>query len=293
MASTVYKLQERELIKPPKFLADNIHYETIMGSVSYGVSTDTSDMDICGFAIPPKEMIFPHLAGEIFGFGKQKARFEQYQQHHIKDPTCDRTYDVSIYNIVKYFQLVMENNPNMLDSLFTAQDCVLHITKIGQMVREKRHIFLHKGCWHKFKGYAYSQLHKMSSMERTGKRKEVVEVLGFDPKFAYHTVRLLSEVEQILEEGDLDLRRNREQLKAIRRGEMPEADIRKWAADKELALEKLYAESPLPWGPDERKIQDLLEACLEEHYGNLEGCVYHQDEALRVIKHVQELVAKF
>jgi hypothetical protein len=29
-------------------------------------------------------------------------------------------------------------------------------------------------------------------------------------KFAYHVVRLIGEVEQILTEGDIDLRRNRE-----------------------------------------------------------------------------------
>ena len=85
MASTVYKLNQRGLITPPKWLPDNIHYETIMGSISYGASSDTSDFDVLGFAIPPKEDVFPHLRGEILGFGRQKNRFEQYQQHHIVD----------------------------------------------------------------------------------------------------------------------------------------------------------------------------------------------------------------
>ena len=40
-----------------------------------------------------------------------------------------------------------------------------------------------------------------------------------DVKFLYHVVRLLNEAEQILMEGDLDLERNREQLKSIRKGE--------------------------------------------------------------------------
>jgi uncharacterized protein len=81
MPSTVRQLQDKQLISPPTWLADNIHYETIMGSMAYGVSSDTSDCDIYGFAIPPKEMVFPHLAGEIFGFGRQKKRFDQWQQH--------------------------------------------------------------------------------------------------------------------------------------------------------------------------------------------------------------------
>ena len=79
--------------------------------------------------------------------------------------------------------------------------------------------FLHKGAWHKFKGYAYSQLNKIQTKSPTGKRAELVEAHGYDVKFAYHVVRLLLEVEQILVAGDIDLECDREQLKAIRRGE--------------------------------------------------------------------------
>jgi len=50
--------------------------------------------------------------------------------------------------------LAMKNNPNIIDSLFTPQFCVLHTTKVGNMVRDARRSFLHKGAWHRFKGYA-------------------------------------------------------------------------------------------------------------------------------------------
>ncbi len=294
MASTVQQLEQKGLIRPPKFLSSNVHYEVIMGSVAYGVSSDTSDMDIYGFCIPPKEDVFPHLRGEVLGFGRQKQRFEQYQQHHIMDEDAmagkGREYDVTIYNIVKYFQLAMDNNPNMIDSLFVPQECVLHITKVGNMVREQRRMFLHKGAWHKFKGYAYSQLHKMRTKEPEGKRKEIREQFGFDVKFAYHVVRLLDECEQILVHGDIDLRRNREHMKAIRKGEVSEEDVRKWASDKEKQLEKLYVESKLPHSPDHKKIQVLLESCLEEHYGSLEECIVHEDAAVRALREVAEVL---
>lgn len=135
-----------------------------MGSYAYGASSDLSDRDIYGFCIPEKSMIFPHLQGEIPGFGIQINRFEQYQQHGIVYQ--DSEYDLTIYSIVKYFQLVMEGNPNMVDSLFTPQHAIMHCSTVGHMVRERRKIFLHKGYWHKFKGYAYSQLHKIRTKER-------------------------------------------------------------------------------------------------------------------------------
>ena len=33
-------------LHPPSWLPDNLCYETMMGSVAYGVSSDTSDVDV-------------------------------------------------------------------------------------------------------------------------------------------------------------------------------------------------------------------------------------------------------
>jgi uncharacterized protein len=288
--STLQRLTDRGLVKPPRWLPGQVMYETIMGSVAYGVSSDTSDVDVYGWAIPPKEDIFPHLRGEIPGFGKQAKRFEQYQEHHVEDRDAlaghGRMYDLTIFGIVKFFALAMENNPNIIDSLFTPTTCVLHSTKVGNLVRENRRLFLHKGAWPKFKGYAYSQLHKIAIKQPQGKRAELVAEHGFDTKFGYHVVRLIGEVEQILLEGDIDLQRNNEQLKTIRRGEWTEDRLRGWFADKESHLERLYAESTLRAVPDEGQIKALLMQCLEEHYGSLEGCVVDPDRAVAALRNI-------
>lgn len=354
MGNIVKQLTERGLITPPSFLPDNVHYLTMMGSVAYGVSSDTSDCDVYGFCIPPKDEIFPHLRGEIPGFGRQLKRFNQWQEHHVDDPDAlggkGRQYDFGVYNIVRYFDLCMDNNPNMLDSLFTPVSCVLHSTQIGELVREKRRLFLHKGCYHKLKGYAFSQLHKMDSKEHKGldalvdfekahniphsityarlkklvekknvghrepdlehltgqeveeyfnlfsymmdkgKRGENVKRFGFDVKFAYHVVRLVNQCEQVLVEHDLDLQKSREQLKAIRRGEVPQKEIRQYFSDKEKILGKLYESSTLPYGPDEEKIKALLLNCLEAHYGSLDNCIVREDAALQAFREVSEIV---
>jgi predicted nucleotidyltransferase len=294
MASTVQRLTERGLVSPPPWLPSNVHYETLMGSVAYGVAGDASDSDIYGFCISQKDMIFPHLRGEILGFGRQKKRFDQWQQHHVDDPEARKQYDFSIYNIVKYFQLAMENNPNMVDSLFTPEFCIQHITRVGTMVREQRRLFLHKGSWHKFKGYAYSQLHKanIKNPEPGSKRAAIVEKFGWDVKFGYHVVRLIDEAEQILSEQDLDLQRNREQLKAVRAGEMSFEEVQQWFSIKEKALEELYSSSSLRYKPDEQAIKQLLLHCLEEHYGSLEGCIVNPDEAVQALRDVQAILDK-
>jgi predicted nucleotidyltransferase len=152
--STLQRLADRGLVRPPRWLPANVQNETIMGSVAYGVSSDTSDVDIYGWAIPPKDDVFPHLRGEVPGFGKPHERFEQFQEHHVRDADAlgghGRTYDLTIFGIVKFFQLAMENNPNVIDSLFTPTTCVLHSTRVGNLVRENRRLFLHRGAWPKF-----------------------------------------------------------------------------------------------------------------------------------------------
>lgn len=292
--STVSKLTESGIAHPPKWLPSNVQYETIMGSVAYGVSSDTSDIDLYGFCIPPKDDMFPHLRGEVPGFGRQHRRFEQYQEHHLQDKDVlgghGRTYDISMFSIAKFFHLAMENNPNVLDSLFTPINCVLHSTGVGNMVRDARRSFLHKGSWYKFKGYAYSQLHKIAIKTPIGKRKELVEAHGYDTKFAYHVVRLLNEAEQIMVDCDIDLQRNNEQLKSIRRGEWTEQGIREWAADKEKRLEAVYLESKLRNSPDEPTIKQLLLNCLEQHYGSLEGCVVNLDAHAVALRQIRQIL---
>lgn len=290
------KLRDKQLICPPSWLPENTHYLTIMGSFAYGVSSDTSDMDIYGFCMPPKHMVFPHLNGDIVGFGRQIQRFEQWQEHHVKDPSemkgHGREYDLQVFSVVKYFQLCLENNPNMIDSLFTPINCVLHATLVANMIRERRKIFLHKGCWHKFKGYAFAQVHKMKTKDPEGKRKEIRDKYGYDVKFAYHVVRLINEVEQILTTGDLDLQRDNEQLKAIRRGEWSEQQIVDWFTRREAELNKVYDESKLPHGPDEPAIKKLLLECLEAHYGSLDKCVVQTDRATQALREISAVIER-
>ena len=289
--STLEDLAGRGLVKPPRWLPANVMYETIMGSVAYGVSGDSSDLDLYGFAIPPKEDLFPHLRGAIAGFGTPPPRFEQFEAHHVVDPQAlggsGRSHDLTIYSIVKFFQLAMENNPNIIDSLFTPATCVVHTTAVGTLVRERRRLFLHKGCWPKFKGYAYAQLHKIATKRPLGKRAAVVEEHGYDVKFAYHVVRLLGEVEMILVEEDLDLQRDRERLKAIRRGEWSQERLRQWCAETESQLERAWAESRLRAVPDEAGLRRLLLDCLESHYGSLSGCVQDPDRAVTALRNIQ------
>lgn len=164
MSSIFDMLNGKNLLDtPPRHIKNNIHYEAMTGSVAYGVSGDASDIDVYGFSMPSKEILFPYDYGHLYDFGDPPPRFKQWQQHHILDKDTGREYDMVIYNIVRFFSLCMDSNPNMVDSLFVPQRCVLHCTPLGEYVRENRKLFLSKKAWPKFKGYAFSQLTKMNN----------------------------------------------------------------------------------------------------------------------------------
>lgn len=299
MSNIVKQLTDKGLIQPPPWLPSNTMFLTIIGSHAYGVA-DTSvrdkipDFDVYGFAIPPKELIFKHLTGYIDGFGTPPPSFDQYIKHQIIDKDANaghgKEWDLQIFNIIKFFELCRQNNPNMIDALFTSENCIIHCTQIGRMVRDKRKLFLSKLCWPRFRGYAHAQLKKMNDKNPTGKRKEIIDKHGFDVKYAYHILRLFDEIDQIITTGDLDLQRAREPMKAIRRGDWTSDEIRKWAMEKEKALEIAYAKCKLPDEPPEEPLRQLLLNCLEEHYGSLNNAVTQLGWAEQTLRDIDLII---
>ena len=130
-------------------------------------------------------------------------------------------------------------------------------------------MFLGKHMWPSYKGYAYGQLSKLRKFSPKGKRAALIEEHGYDTKHAYHVVRLLNEIEQVLTTEDINLQENKKQLKHVKRGGWSYEQLEEFFDDKEKQLEKIKLESTLREKSCEADIKDLLMECLEMHYGKL------------------------
>lgn len=282
----IKELADKKLIDPPKFVPDQLIGLMTAGSVSYGISTENSDVDLVGLCMPPLHYIFPSLTGSINGFD-QTPVFEEFQQHHIEDG--DKLYDVKVYSLIRYFFLATAGNPNIIDTLFTSREHIRYSTPILEKLRENRKLFLSKACYPKFKGYAYAELKNITNL-KTGKRREAVETLGYDAKNASHIFRLLGEIEQILNEHDLDLYRQKEECKYIRGGNYTLDQIREKFAAREKILEQAYNNSTLPQEPDRKAIRTLLMDIISTHYNGIVFKVTEKDESekLRKIRDILE-----
>ena len=263
--------------KTPAHVVENLVYSTIMGSMAYnchhklGEATEKkSDFDVYGIMMLPREEQFPQLFAHINGYDAPKE-FEVYQKHHIISPENNTEYDLNIYPFPKYLKLCADNNPNMLDSLFTDERLVLHESPISVILRENRKVFLSKLSKIKLMGYAHGQFRQLSNKIKSGSEKRQDDILnyGYDLKKAYHVIRLALQAQQILVEHDLNITRNAEILKDIRAGNWSFKQLMDYFNELKGLLEKNYHTSTLRNEPDQRAIKQLMFKCFEEHYGSL------------------------
>lgn len=117
--------------------------ECISGSRSYGLDTATSDTDIRGVYIIPKEQFYslsypPQIANE--------------------------TNDIVFYELARLFELLYRNNPNILELLNVPERCVLYRHPLMQQLNAD--MFLSRLCNDTFAKYAYSQIKKAKGLNK-------------------------------------------------------------------------------------------------------------------------------
>lgn len=111
--------------------------ECISGSKAYGLATETSDTDIKGVFYLPKD--------QFYGL----SYVEQ-----ISNETNDEVY----YELGRFVELLLRNNPNIMELIATPADSVLYRHPI--MDRLTSEMFLSKLCKESFAGYALTQIKK-------------------------------------------------------------------------------------------------------------------------------------
>ncbi len=130
---TIAELKERNLII----------LECISGSKAYGLDLPTSDTDIKGVFILPQEQL--------------------YGLNYIPQVT-DETNDVIYYELGRFVELLLKNNPNILELLATPEAMILHKHPVMDRIRPE--MFLSKKCKDTFGGYAFTQIRKARGLNK-------------------------------------------------------------------------------------------------------------------------------
>jgi len=136
--------------------------------------------------------------------------------------------DVMCYSLRKWAALAAKGNPTLLHSLFTP---AAKGETEWSAILDRREIFLARTHSKKYLGYADAQLKRMCGQRGRGKhgqRPEIIGKFGYDTKAAMHTLRLLYEGIELMEDHWVTLPRaakERELLLEVRRGEWSEERV--------------------------------------------------------------------
>jgi uncharacterized protein len=199
--SFLRKFTKQGIITPPKWLDTNLAYECIMGSRAYGCHTEDSDYDIYGWAFPPKSMLFPATVGLIRGFDSEPdVEKPLYDKQEFVPQGYQCGYSFTVYGISRYFKLCMDNNPNMLDSMYVPESCITHATEAARILLTNRSKFLSKEVWPRYRNYAANQIKKLKN---AGNLPEVSAIRSFEDKYNIPHITTLEEIEQELKDRGL------------------------------------------------------------------------------------------
>lgn len=139
------------------WLQDALIFVTRHGSVAYGLNTETSDLDLKGFCIPPDE-----IEHDLFQKFEQSENYEGFNNHYAylanpKNPKIEST----VFSLKKIFVLAANCNPNCLELFFVDPSDYLLMTPEMEKILENRDLFISSKTKFTFSGFAYSQLAKI------------------------------------------------------------------------------------------------------------------------------------
>lgn len=167
-------------------------------------------------------------------------------------------YDLVVYTARKFARLAASGNPSVLMAFFGP---LRFSTPLGDELRALAPAFWHEGARQRFLGYAKAQRERMTG-ERGGKhtnRPELVEVHGYDTKYAMHMLRLCFQGIEYMQTGRLTLPiddPNGAFLRDVRLGKYTRDEVIERAEALEDALKMLKSRAPAQ--PDHEAINAWL-----------------------------------
>ena len=211
-------------------LYDHIIYRCIIGSRAFGLEHDNSDTDRRGIYLPPASIHW-----SLYGIPEQLENNENQECY---------------WELQKFLIMALKANPNVLECLYTP--LVETATPLAQDLLAIRDIFLSQLVYQTYNGYVMSQFKKMEQDIRT---KGEIRL-----KHAMHLIRLLLSGITILKEGFVPVKVEdyRQQLLAIRDGEMPWEDVNAWRLNLHQQFDIALTTTSLPERPDYEKANAFL-----------------------------------
>ncbi|MFJ9350063.1 DNA polymerase beta superfamily protein [Streptomyces sp. NPDC101237] len=217
-------------MQPEDLVRDHTVYTCVMGSRAFGLATEGSDTDRRGVFLAPTPLFW---------------RFEK-PPTHVEGPGEEQFS----WELERFCELALRADPNILECLHSP--LVEHIDDTGRELLALRGAFLSRQAYATFTRYALGQRRKLDAD---------VRVHGAPRwKHAMHLLRLLASARDLLRTGELtiDVGDRREELLAVKRGEVSWPEVEARMARLATETERALGGSPLPAEPDHARVAAFL-----------------------------------
>jgi hypothetical protein len=203
-------------------LRDRVILQVVIGSQAYGLADQDSDIDRRGVFLPRAD--------------------DQWSLYGVPEQIEDDRSQECFWELRKTLVLALKGNPNVLECLYSP--IIPFATPLGRELLDLRSCLLSQLIFQTYNGYVLSQFKKLQGDLRNHGQVKWKHVM--------HLIRLLLAGVHAMRHGEIivDVGSHRDELLAIRRGEIAwsEIDARRLALHVEL--NEALATTPLPERPD-------------------------------------------
>ncbi|MER5886039.1 nucleotidyltransferase domain-containing protein [Streptomyces sp. NPDC001941] len=215
---------------PEDLVREHTIYSCVMGSRAFGLATEGSDTDRRGVFLAPTPLFW---------------RFEK-PPTHVEGPAEEQFS----WELERFCELALRANPNVLECLHSP--LVERIDDTGRELLSLRGAFLSLEVHGTFVRYAAGQRRKLEADVRQHGAPRW--------KHAMHLLRLLASCRDLLRTGELVIEAgaDREDLLAVKRGELPWAEVDARMGRLVAEAEDAAGSSPLPPHPDRARVEAFL-----------------------------------
>jgi predicted nucleotidyltransferase len=218
-----------------------------VGSYLYGCSIDTSDTDYMGVFVPPLD----------YTFGFQHIEHVECRTNPSSSgrKNIQEDKDCIYFTLPKFIFLCMNASPTLLELFFVKE--FEYCNEYGRLLLQNRSLFLSKKIKQTFLGYVKSQQEQLF-------KGDAMLNYYYNPKVAYHIVRLLEECYQLLHYQYINFPlKNAAELRKIRLGMLSLNNLTDIIDNYMTTINTV--ETYLPDEPDKKNLQDLQKRIMWDY----------------------------
>jgi uncharacterized protein len=198
------------------------------------------------------------IRGGLYGF---EHYVERTQPEGARSGPGD--LDLVAYSLRKYVRLALKGHPTILLLLFVPKESLVAKTDLGDALRALTPAILSRQAGRGYLGYLRGQKDRLLGErgQKNVNRPELVEVHGYDTKYAMHAARLGYQGVELLETGKLTLpmpEPERSRVMAIRTGERTRGEAVAEIDQVEERLTGALERTALPLAPDREAVDQFL-----------------------------------